>query len=67
MSDNNYEPFIKEGLISIRFYSYAAGLLYVIKYASEWLEKHLEEYDLEDMIAGEDEGAYVVFYCERKS
>ena len=67
MATDDYEPYIEEGFISIRFYTYSTDLAYVLKYASEWLEKHLTEYDLEDIVAGEDEGTYVVFYCKKKS
>ena len=64
--DEDYEPYIEEGFISIKFYSYTADLAYILKYASEWLEKHIEEYDLEDVVAGADEGTYIIFYCKRK-
>jgi len=66
MDNNDYEPHIEEGFVSIRFYSYVADLSYILKFASEWLEKHLEEYELEDLVAGEDEGTFITLYCKKK-
>jgi hypothetical protein len=62
---DEYEPFIEDGFLSIKFYSYVADLDFMLKYASDWLEKH-KEYDLMDIAAGADEGTYVTFYCKRR-
>jgi hypothetical protein len=55
------EPEIENGYSSIIFYSYSDEISEVMEESLKWIKLH-PEFDLEDIVAGSDEGTYVRLY-----